>query len=106
MVARFCCRCGNVCDGVCGCSAKQMTSTVDRGYDSRWRRLSERIRRSNPLCEECLNNNRVTASVDVHHIIPIKDRPDLKYDMNNLVALCRACHVKIEAESRSQVGGG
>ncbi|HRH57830.1 MAG TPA: HNH endonuclease [Chitinophagales bacterium] len=39
---------------------------------------------------ECCNNK----AVDIHHIETRKRRKDLENDINNLMALCRDCHIK------------
>lgn len=33
-------------------------------------------------------------AVDIHHIETRKRRKDLENDINNLIALCRECHIK------------
>lgn len=40
-------------------------------------------------CEMC---NKYTEGVEVHHKEGRKARPDLKYALNNLIALCGTCH--------------
>jgi 5-methylcytosine-specific restriction endonuclease McrA len=34
----------------------------------------------------------VTAATESHHIAKIADRPDLRLDPANLMALCQSCH--------------
>jgi 5-methylcytosine-specific restriction endonuclease McrA len=36
----------------------------------------------------------VTAATDVHHKQKLRDRPELKYEEENLMGLCKACHDK------------
>lgn len=43
-------------------------------------------------CENCSKR-----AVDVHHLQPRSLRPDLVKDVNNLLFLCRECHVKAES---------
>ena len=43
-----------------------------------------------PLCEKC----GIRFSVDVHHIKPLKEYPELALDPDNLEALCKRCHAK------------
>lgn len=45
----------------------------------------------NTLCLECYKNGKVVPSNTVDHIQRIKSGGDA-YDLNNLQALCRACH--------------
>lgn len=68
-------------------------------YNSRiWRNLRISYLMENPLCEECLKNNKVVGAIDVHHKIPISRGKNLEekriigYDYNNLKSLCKDCH--------------
>lgn len=61
-------------------------------YGWRWDCLSRRYRIDNPLCEDCEKNGRVEPSREVHHIVPLSVDPSLKYELSNLVALCKGCH--------------
>lgn len=68
---------------------------------SRWTRLSRRVRKEKPMCEICLKNKKlgkqdfVNPSEEVHHIKKVRDRPDLEFDRDNLMALCKKCHKKL-----------
>ena len=70
----------------------ECNKTAARGYDHRWRRLSEHYRIRNPLCEDCEAKGVTRASAEVHHIVPISADPSKRLDINNLVALCKKCH--------------
>jgi 5-methylcytosine-specific restriction protein A len=61
-----------------------------RGYDYQWQKFREMYLASNPLCMDCLPI--VTAATDIHHRKKLRDRPELKYEEENLMALCKACH--------------
>lgn len=68
-------------------------SAHQRGYGSRWNRLSIAYRKKHPFCEWCIQEGRpdvLTALVD--HMIPVVDRPELLLDWKNLFALCEGCH--------------
>lgn len=62
------------------------------------------LRRAGNLCEECRRYGRLdsrgmpVAAVHAHHILHVKDRPDLAYDVTNGMALCEACHNKKHPE--------
>lgn len=62
-------------------------------YDHQWRQFSANYRKANPFCVECLKDG-VYNDQNTHtdHIIPLEQRPDLKYDVDNLQVLCRSCH--------------
>lgn len=69
---------------------------ADPFYLSRsWRRLRlEVLQRDHYLCQRC---GRRAATV-VHHIIPVKERPDLKRELSNLESVCDACHNALHPE--------
>ncbi len=59
----------------------------------RWYRLRRMMLEQNFMCQrligfaQCTNLARV-----VHHLISPRERVELMYDPNNLVALCEGCH--------------
>jgi len=60
---------------------------------SAWRRCRLlALQRDKYLCQHCLKKNRVTPATEVHHIVPLEERPDLGLELSNLVSLCHACH--------------
>lgn len=64
-------------------------------YDEKWRKFSQDYRKKNPFCVECLKlGNHNIHNIQVDHIIPLEQRPDLKYDVDNLQSLCRSHHGK------------
>ena len=70
-------------------------SAAERGYDHAWRQLREAYIREHPLCEiktHCKGIIPDCAATEVDHIIPIKDRPDLRMVWSNLQSSCVACN--------------
>ena len=82
-------------------------------YNSReWKELRIAKLRANPLCEQCIKDGEavgipggyVKPAECVHHIIPIEtartkdEMKRLAFDVNNLRALCFACHARIHKE--------
>lgn len=58
-----------------------------------WKRKRESIlRRDEYLCQECKRYGRKKEATTVHHINPLKDRPDLRLTSWNLLSLCGKCH--------------
>lgn len=63
-----------------------------------WRGLRIEYLKEHPLCEVCLEKEKITAAIDVHHKIPIsegtsmKDKQALGFDWNNLQTVCKQCH--------------
>jgi 5-methylcytosine-specific restriction protein A len=62
-----------------------------------WKVLRDYLLYKKPLCEVCLEKERITVATEVHHKIDIIDRPELRLDTNNLQPLCHDCHSKITA---------
>ncbi|MEN1680329.1 MAG: HNH endonuclease signature motif containing protein [Planctomycetota bacterium] len=63
-----------------------------RGYGTRWDKLSRRFRQENPLCVECLSHGVTTPSQVTDHIVPHRGDEALLWDESNLQALCHTCH--------------
>ena len=85
-------------------------------YNSReWKELRAMKLRANPLCEQCIKDGEsvgipggyVRSATCVHHIVPIEtartkdEMKRLAFDVNNLRALCFACHARIHREMGS-----
>ena len=52
---------------------------------------------SNYLCAVCLKNGVLNAdNIETHHIEKIKERPELAYDIDNLICLCKMHHLMAE----------
>jgi 5-methylcytosine-specific restriction protein A len=66
---------------------KREGTTTQRGYDYQWSRVSQLIRRSEPICRRC--KNALAQMVD--HIKPLKEGGD-RLDLANLQPLCNKCH--------------
>jgi 5-methylcytosine-specific restriction protein A len=61
----------------------------------RWRRLSERLRQSQPWCTSCGSTDDLT----VDHVVPLS-MGGKEYDVDNLRVLCRPCHGRVWAEQQ------
>lgn len=60
---------------------------------SKWKRFRKRILiRDDYTCQRCKRYGRLTPAREVHHIKHLEDFPELAYDPQNCVSLCRACH--------------
>ena len=50
-------------------------------------------------CIYCLlKENKLSEAKDVHHIVTLKDDWDKRADKNNLICLCRDCHLYIHEQ--------
>lgn len=94
---KACSRCGKIHDtsykcrvGVKKYSYKE--SVLRNTYD--WHQKSEQIRKdSRYLCAICEDKGIFnTNNLEVHHIIKLKDNPELLLEDSNLICLCRAHH--------------
>lgn len=63
-----------------------------------WRQKREEIReRDHYLCRHCLERGRFTRDgLEVHHIIPLEERPELALEDNYLITLCGRDHERAE----------
>lgn len=97
MIASTCACGGIIRDKVCSrCGPKQTRkhskTTKQRGYGSDWQRFRARHLAENPLCIDCEKAGKVTPANELHHIRKIKDRPELRLEASNVMALCKDCH--------------
>ncbi|WP_408871499.1 HNH endonuclease [Gluconobacter cerinus] len=59
-------------------------------YDHKWREVSKTFRKNNPFCVECLKSGVYNSQhLHVDHIVPLVEKPELKYELSNLQVLCR-----------------
>lgn len=63
-----------------------------------WRELRNQYLEKHPLCECCLEHDRIVPAEVVHHMIPFSRGVDEKHKMKlllepkNLKSLCKTCH--------------
>lgn len=67
-------------------------SAAERGYDYRWQCFRKRFLAQHPLCQDCTGEGQVGAATDIHHKQKLRDRPELKYEEENLMPLCELHH--------------
>ena len=88
-----------------GVSAKVAKDKAEIYNSREWKELRiAKLRSTKGLCEECMKQGIVTPARCVHHIVPIEtartkdEMKRLAFDVNNLRALCFACHAHIHKE--------
>ena len=74
-----------------------------------WKRVRElALQRDMGMCRECMRalelgfGQKPRRAVMVHHIQPLKERPDLALDLNNLESLCAKHHEEKHPERRER----
>lgn len=67
----------------------------------RWKDLRTYMVQKYPLCQNCLKAGKYTPTQEVHHIkspfvpgLTEEEKYKRAYDENNLLCLCRECHIK------------
>ena len=70
-----------------------------------WHRVrAAAINRDGGMCQACMRKfrdgiiQRPRRAEMVHHKIPVKERPELALDLDNLVSLCNRCHAEEHPE--------
>lgn len=65
--------------------------TYEGPRSSEWVQVRTDFVRKHPRCEACGS----TANLNVHHVVPFHQRPDLELVEDNLITLCREHHFRI-----------
>ena len=64
---------------------------------ARWQRLRRWFFVRNPLCADPFKVNPFPSMAEeIHHIVPVAKNPDLAFDPENLGAVCRSCHRRVD----------
>lgn len=67
-------------------------SAAQRGYDQKWAKVAQRYLATHPMCVHCAAEGKMRKAVEVDHIVSLRQNHALKYDLDNLQALCKRCH--------------
>ena len=71
---------------------------------NKWRQLALLTRkRYHDTCASC---GIESTGLDVHHVQPVATHPELKADPDNLVLLCRRCHINIDGRVHTNLSQG
>lgn len=69
----------------------------------KWRRISRAFLSEHPMCADPFGTHaragNTASAQDVHHITPIVAAPEMADQWENLMALCRRCHNRIERQT-------
>jgi 5-methylcytosine-specific restriction protein A len=74
---------------------KPRLSANARGYGRAHQKLRQFILARDPICKIC----HKARSTDADHIVTIRERPDLRFDPNNLRGTCKSCHSRKTAQT-------
>lgn len=70
---------------------------------SNWTRLRKQaLERDHYECQWCAAKGKTVKATTVHHIVPADERPDIAYELDNLVSLCRTCHEQHHGRQRRE----
>lgn len=75
-------------------------TAAQRGYDWRWQKRAERVRREEPLCRRCSTDARPVPTDVADHIKP--KRYGGTDHRSNLQGLCAACNSQKAIEDRAK----
>lgn len=65
----------------------------------KWKNKAEKIKRRDKYrCVWCRRYGKTSPAEVVHHIKRVEDYPELAFENENLVSLCRKCHNKAHPE--------
>ena len=71
-------------------------------YGYQWRKIRKRFLDTNPFCEMCVKEEKLTLATEVHHVLPLSHGGN--NDRDNLMALCKSCHSRISVEMGDRFG--
>ena len=62
------------------------------GRSSQWSRMrKENIK---DYCEMCEQKGGLLRPLELHHILPFHNHPELELDVTNFITACRHCHLR------------
>jgi len=75
-----------------GAFDKRRGTSSQRGYTSKWRVASKAFLRANPLCVDCMKDEKLVPAAEVDHIMPHRGDKKLFWDKTNWQGLCKRHH--------------
>lgn len=112
MMYKACSKCGKIHAPNIECTKRKIyrtgaaldTDAVRTRRTYKWREKRQEIRdNAHYLCELCIREGTINSrNLEVHHIVPIEEEPELAYDNENLICLCSMHHKKAESGEYSR----
>jgi len=69
----------------------------DPRFTKRWQQLRKIKIHMHPVCEQC----KEQAATEVHHVVKVKEDRDSALLLENLMSVCKRCHINIESRKNS-----
>lgn len=82
------------CDAHKSNKDKRRGTAYERGYTKQWEQFRIQYIKRHPLCHDCEVKGLYVTATEVHHVKKLRDCPELKYEEDNLMGLCKECHSK------------
>ena len=104
---RACSYCGRVHAGSCTkrqeaeerrARYRKESQTAELRSATAWKKVRRWANeRDRGLCRLCFEDGKVeTLHLETHHIVPLEEAPDLAFELDNLITLCRQHHEQAE----------
>ncbi|PGP00600.1 HNH endonuclease [Bacillus cereus] len=98
--SKVCSNCGQLVEADHNCRKRIKTNAQKKHPSGTWRfaPLRDEVRlRDNGCCQRCriLFGLMNFDDLQVHHIKSWRDYPELAYEMNNLILICRNCNLDL-----------
>jgi 5-methylcytosine-specific restriction endonuclease McrA len=103
-----CVRCGALDGHEPDCDRSERAERAAPTNGARWKRLSAKLRRLSPSCEQCGKPRSRSETLTVDHLWPVSSHPQHAYDEQWLRVLCQDCNrrrgnrLPTEAELKAQ----
>src|SRR4051812_23845917 len=66
-----------------------------RGYNADWRQIRAEVLAAEPGCRLCAADGIQRTAIMVDHIVPVRERPELRLERSNLQPLCWRHHALV-----------
>lgn len=87
------------------CRLKRRSKREDEYRNYRKELIREKVRRwkSNGGCCEACGQKKAVDDLEIHHVMPVSERPDLIGCRKNIKLLCHECHQSVHHPQRTAV---